>query len=68
MDTELGEEPLPAAASLSQLLSVRAERLSDGAQSPYVSLTVRQKASQHGPGRPQGGRRGTERWEPASRR
>ena len=46
VDGQLGEEPLPAAATLSQLLTVRAQRLGDGAQPPYVALTVRHKASQ----------------------
>ena len=46
VDGQLGDEPLPAAATLSQLLTVRAQRLGDGAQPPYVALTVRHKTGQ----------------------
>ncbi|KAF0299310.1 Baculoviral IAP repeat-containing protein 6 [Amphibalanus amphitrite] len=60
VDAQLGDQPLPPAASLSQVLTVRSERLAAAAQSPYVSLTVRQRSgAQHGAARTQGGGSGS---------
>ncbi|XP_037073509.1 LOW QUALITY PROTEIN: baculoviral IAP repeat-containing protein 6-like [Pollicipes pollicipes] len=52
VDPQLSDQPLPPAATLSQLLTVRAERLPSDAAPPSLSLTVRQKGASGWSGSP----------------